>query len=107
MHEWIRPGAAITDQAQYVDGWGTEETLYSLATDKVYGFSGNTVIFPEYDDPEEYCLAEDDLLNSFQMILISLLTQHWSTKTVLINIAYKSNYTPNPKGTAATIDLTA
>ena len=81
-------GQQLRIKAQYVDGWGTEETLYSLATDKVYGFSGNRVIFPEYDDPENYCiLLEDDLLhaNSFQIDFDFTFDSTLVDQTVLIN----------------------
>jgi Ca2+-binding RTX toxin-like protein len=47
-------GKFVRSKVAYTDGWGTSETIYSTATDLVYGFSGQSVVFPKNDEPNVY-----------------------------------------------------
>ena len=43
-------GSSIRAKSTYVDGQGTTETIYTSATDLVYGLSGTSIFFPKNDD---------------------------------------------------------
>ena len=47
-------GKSVRSLVRYSDGWGTAETLTSLSTDTIFGYTGQTVVFAKEDDPAAY-----------------------------------------------------
>ena len=52
-------GSFIRAKSTYVDGQGTNETIYTSATDIVYGLSGTSIFFPKNDDRSVYNIEID------------------------------------------------
>ena len=52
-------GSIIRAKSTYVDGQGTTETIYTSATDLVYGLSGTSIFFSKNDDRSVYNIEID------------------------------------------------